>query len=975
MKPHDIEQIRSVLYQLFFSLDKAPGLLDTFIESQVYEHRRSISSSNILGNEIVLPANDFPESYSVADYCPQLGSYERQLIQFIRFSGNGPTMIRGGTGSGKSALVSRLRGYFYSLTKKHKLNESLGISSIYSVIDLQGIENKLSVDVKIEEKDKVVRLGDLKECLTNRFKENIANLFTLYGDDVSSVPKRMVKLIDQAVHSVNADFPHMHRSIRGSLRHLKTYLEAEGINVSDYDSATSDTLMSIYGVINDCFRQNGKLVFYLYLYSLIAKNIKGKNQDLCFILVLDNSDRINPALSTIYQELTVIINTNRLALTGLRLVGFVRYSTSELDSIAAISNDSVKSHLCPKPSSIITYRITNFLLKPDSFKEMESLCRSDAIWLLKRILAFWVNLHDSHSDFHEVINSLSGTNIRNAFEHAIKWIADPEGRVSRQQFNEKERENVRNLISTKTSRQHILLTIHRVITGIWYQLHEDYIESILRYSKGDSSLASKEIIDVISKVVLDVVNDDVCCQECYVGDAPDASIQYYLIKEAQKYVSNINDNEKKKLYNQASIELNQIVNCILKRIVESDNEGSKLLNNITKHLNDKLSSCLKNAVNASMQHESSRKYYHLIIDALAVLITKNSIHFSNTQPYSILTKKPISREPLLDDARYFYKKNIDGRLPNRYSCITNLFDSAAIGSDGAHSYQAINLFKTQGNNHSLDCLFILYHLIPSASDIEKKSEYYNEVGLVIDTLKNYGVKKKSLFDALRFLVQKDKRLIISGVADEHYGMQEWEQKRNRHMHVTWTGECYYEYLLTTPYYIRWALSKLDDLTIGYEIETKRTYNNKDFFESNRFVLWAFRMLFDTELRKIKRMKKKLYSKYKKEDFYPAFIETSFLASPLHQRSVISDIFHRSMIEFDDLFITYSANVNARNAHNDKTDAAHLTQAIYDMRNDRLKLSCSMRDEIRKIFGDNNYPYYWDDYYTFLKERYDGGLAG
>ena len=61
----------------------------------------------------------------------------------------------------------------------------------------------------------------------------------------------------------------------------------------------------------------------------------------------------------------------------------------------------------------------------------------------------------------------------------------------------------------------------------------------------------------------------------------------------------------------------------------------------------------------------------------------------------------------------------------------------------------------------------------------------------------------SVDEVISTFVKKDKRLIVSGVADEYKNIQ-WSVESSKRIHLTWAGLGYHQILLSSGYYIRWC---------------------------------------------------------------------------------------------------------------------------------------------------------------------------
>ena len=164
----------------------------------------------------------------------------------------------------------------------------------------------------------------------------------------------------------------------------------------------------------------------IYFYWSYLSHVSINQPEICppLVVVFDNIDQVSPNLQ---RQLCLVLQkffvNEFVCSTKLKIILMMRLS-SAADKVASVpTSHQLIIMRRPMLSRILSFRCLNFLIDPDAYEEFSTMEDSEKIQSYFTIYQFFLNLVDVRGEMRVVLQGISGTNIRFATRHAIKWLS------------------------------------------------------------------------------------------------------------------------------------------------------------------------------------------------------------------------------------------------------------------------------------------------------------------------------------------------------------------------------------------------------------------------------------------------------------------------------------------------------------------------------------------------------------------------
>lgn len=760
----DMSNVETIL-KAVFSTDPAK-LRDTYVRSSAFEERYTLLNSGHLRTMASTPSPNLKRWYGDLS---ALGVYERNFLHEVLESYNAIIAYRSGTGSGKSSLVSAVSEATNDFCKSKQWKATFSVKNFISVIDFQR-PGRLGLEETGSSEDSIIsntdRLNDeLYKLLSDKLSEQLQILTT-----PKSLRQLLIALDEDRAFSNQVSVTRLTSYLRDKFPENPTALRnrfrafVHDEKISNYDKFSS--LYHVFAYIGACHGLD---------------RTKGKHTK-DFVLIIDNSDKLHHVALTSLINIIKEMRADTLNYAhNFKVVFFLRLSTAR-DQIGALTEMDYRSFCSPAPTEIVLSRSIDFIFNDTALKR--KFQKKDILDARYRVVELILELLDERiHDFAIALDAISGTNIRIAFEHVVKWCSADA--LRRRRGGETEFKTLKLSLTNAFVANEIISL---------YDRFNNYINDIFDDYHGRESLPTKKkILSNLSQIYR---------ENFAIPDGEDndlnARMQAIMLAELVRYRERMEN-----ICEQSSrhIRLNKSNERIRTTLHFDNPQKQEILEGI-------ISNC-----EISLTRGIERN-----IDGGAILRAKQAI----IATYLSHLRRLFSTEPAVTKitGRFYDSNTEEFVLParikeqNRFQRTSLLFNLERSGSES--DTLPINLISLDSSRISDLSLRILYYLCErqmSSTDAGRGVQYEFLRQAAFD----HGFVLDDIRKSMEQLTELNRRLIYSRVADHYYfNSDQWERMyENKRFYVSWAGYKYFEILLGNPTYVQWMMDNTREIVIDY----------------------------------------------------------------------------------------------------------------------------------------------------------------
>ena len=713
-----------------------------YIVSAIGEIRRTLTASNEHEVRSLYEDAKLPSWLGSGRH---LGPYERILLADLISAREGLIVFRGGTGSGKSSVLYRLKRYVdHAFTNNKKATDVA--SSCLGLSDLQDLSPQL-IDERTDIAARDAQTDALFFEIARRIEVATDALLKGTGSSLADLAEAALAVADDA--DGTGGWQVVAREMRDSLsvtenrerwsvarfRHEKPYLKPD-----DLCRAALLPLVEL------------------------GRRLRAKGHRL--LLVVDNMDHIpNYLQNTLAQFLARAIETSLWRESAFSVVLSMRLSSSS-DPIAALAHYVWRTHDAPDPAQIVYLRVTQALLNQEA--KLGSTGREAAPKDLElRLVAFWLRLSDRDGRMYQVLSGIAGTNIRNALLHAKAWCLSDELEYVDLPQNELQRfrkelpravaEPMLQEIAASAAR-----AIASVLSRAWKEGRERNVGPI-----------PEQIVTRVCDVVFDVLRD-ARVLEGGDGDGTRCVVGRKVSQALIDYAADARSTE---------ASWPQLIAELKKGLPRSD-EREYL------EIGRQIFSAGESAIGPLLQRRPELGALGVFLGTLVCKAGEEVFGGESRSRDSALTLGNRARTELRHVIQALER-------PSRYNSNRLLLEEELEEQD--IDCRAANLVADRDGGLCGAGLRIVYRLA------ERRRIPFT-IGSLVSDLKSEGFDRDSYRNALDDFIGVSRRLVYSRVNDHARGVDRLLDEPNAAIHLSWAGRLYLEELLETPAYLQWALS-------------------------------------------------------------------------------------------------------------------------------------------------------------------------
>ena len=532
------------------------------------------------------------------------------------------------------------------------------------------------------------------------------------------------------------------------------------------------------------------------------------NKERALVIVIDNIDHLSIATQEeMVKEFRRIVDRANLNENGrFKILIPVRLATFErIHGIGA--TPKVIEHRAITPSDILFYKV-NYLLINNLSKIKDGLLTP----YLTTLLALLAHVTDPKGYFKGMLNSVSGTNIANAYLIIKNWCLDEEIRT-------KTSDTKLEMLSINLFNNHLAISL---LEKMWDATLNALDVSLARiqnnylFSPNWVEEAAKDFTLLVSNLLLDYK---------LLTDQYSDSQNEFLLKSCSQEILNVlaeNITNMKRGYEESlllRVKVNSFLNTIISKLEELKNKSTDIdskieLNNneIISFVNQFVSYVFKN-----IDYEIEKAYYshNIKIDENRLNMLKNWFKIVLNK-ICIISPSNLDnitvRNRIVDMTKSPFITTVFKEGPNisRYLAGKKILINTLQGLEKASSESVVNIFTDNRNLLSTLLLNILYK-------IYSKPGYKIFIGELLGYLEVTEQLEKNNFDRLASLMSKitslHNRLIYSNAEKYHANLQNIVRNEMKIFGMSVAGKAYIEDLIITPPYMQWALVHYEDNNI------------------------------------------------------------------------------------------------------------------------------------------------------------------
>lgn len=884
-----------------------------YLESFPFERRRSISPEDVLSESVVTDI-DFHHLDQLRSVYPSrysLGSIESNALEDVLATNETLIIFRSGTGSGKSTLVRRIDQYYKEICRQNSiLRDTIGLS-FFSYADYEKIaeKNHLDINVDITSSNRSEKLNSLCLVIGDQLLEFVAKISRVSskGENESDILNKTSERIVEYQRGAEE-----YESISMLVDILSYTIQSYALEIQKNGPVRPKLFVSLlqeacenpYEFLEICVQL--VCVKCNYLNSIIESKGGKKSK---FIYVFDNADSINPELFSVFVYLRDKITIHAELQRNFSLVAFTRLSTSWFNVIATKGIDKMKAHRAPLPADVVLHSVLNFLLDPNQYEHYQYLNVDEKKQIIGRFLHLCVKLLDKKSDFYETINALSGTNVRNGYSQARKWVIDHSNLNNFPDFSKVNFNPVKINLYRSAKKQFIVQLCQQVLHGIFCTLENG---------------GSIDVGVIRRHIELVVESSGILSSKNYIG-----KVQTLILERMVASLGKGGRNIDRIISIDSMKELFDLE--IEKRLYSLDTVGY--------FSSDSYNMINYNEIEIQLV---SKSIEHPVVDYLSKWAVRvlSTIKKDNRKKSNIKRTKPsevtiLRTVQTLEPIRL---RKISGlNIQSRYRALTALYSKDE--KYPTEPFDAYNLFVNDAGKSTLLKLYYLYYLNQLKSN--DGVSHFDIRRYILSDL-NTQVSEIDVDRVWLSMVHKHRRLAVISIADELNGLRGLENNVHESIYPSWAGKAYFCYFLGSNYYINWCFRYLVDLieskdaqvTLGDPDEESDYVNN--FYRYHKYVLHVFRVLYQRELPTLEKISEELD------------------ASPrLSECSVIGDVFFRTISSYCAVIRAYQIDPHMKS----------------ELLKSWLDLAEYIHNTTQDVFTARNMPVFWQEEISYLKKDF------
>lgn len=688
-----------------------------------------------------------------------IAPYEMDLLNRIYECKRRFFILQGGTGCGKSSCIRYIKDKSDDIiSKKWRIENSL--NSFIERVDLQNCfasiaQDESDLDKQLEKFLNVVASDFLQHLRDLIYKNNESVFFTL-GLKVSQT-KTNIKRLQWMMQSWFDEYG-------VSAKELVEAGDADDFHKFGYH---------IYNNLNSLWGEE-KLQSVTQLAVLMSLWLQEEKSDL--IICIDNADKIPTSiLSELVKRLTFLDETDYFENSRLKIFMHLRMSTTK-DAERTHPNIAVKSSSSLSPYLAIVMRIIIYFFS-DERKNIYSQNTPDAQKLDSVLLEVLVRLVEPHSPLSEILESLSGSNMRRGFEVMKKWLADPKNVHSRFPLTQQ------NLSANKS--------IVVLLCSMWLRkIISDYFEELLRIANGLTEIRSNKIrIDRISKQEEHELRE----------------LNQRIVNElaGMFFIDHRNSSSIPKNVEIGSKEISELLGYLNNIAVDNPSIGIRLPEEtyLARNINDLFNFSINRYWN------SKDKQNKIELDNLKELVTQvwknakyiKSDNFTEHETHLALLKswtKTLSTN---------FKV---GKVAPRFLVSCELLSCFNSKKGKFKPYNVLTSNSGKIDLAGVWCLCLLHSEYIGRKKLVGSKPFLTGQ-LILTKMKAVGFTEKETKRALSGLTQPKYRLIFASTFDkDHFKNGTWLDKE---FYFSWCGYYYVTKLLGNEHYIQWCMFECDEI--------------------------------------------------------------------------------------------------------------------------------------------------------------------
>jgi len=713
-----------------------------YIVSAIGEIRRTLTAGNEHEVRSLYEDTKLPRWLGSGRH---LGPYERILLADLISAREGLIVFRGGTGSGKSSVLYRLKRYVDIAFSRDQKAADVA-SSCLGLSDLQDLSPQL-IDERTDLRARDAQTDALFFEIARRIEVATDGLLKGTQTSLADLAEAALAVADGA--DGTGGWQVVAREMRDSL--------SEKDNRERWSVARFH-FQKPYLKPDDLCR-----AALLPLVEL-GRRLRAKGHRL--ILVVDNMDHIpNYLQNTLAQFLARAIETSLWRESAVSVVLSMRLSSSS-DPIAALAHYVWRTHDAPDPAQIVYLRLTQALLNQNAHSSLMDGDESAAKHLELRLVAFWLRLSDPDGRMYQVLSGIAGTNIRNALLHAKAWCLSDDLEYVELPRNELER--FRKELPRAVAEpmlQDIAASAARAVASVLSRAWKDGRER--NVTPEPQQLATR-----VCDVVFDVLRDTRVL-EGGDGDGTRCVVGRKVARALEKFA--VDGGSRGGGWPRLEVELRKALPKLQER--EYAEVGRRTF--------AKAESALEHLVQRRPE-----------LGALGTFLVR-LVCRTGGEVFGGAPKRSEAAQGLGGRVRELRQVIQALERPSRYNSNRLLLEEELEEQD--IDCRAANLLADRNGSLCGAGLRIVYRLA------ERRRVPFTIQTLVSD-LESEGFGRDSYRNALDDFIGVSRRLVYSRVNDHARGVDRLLDEPNATIHLSWSGRLYLDELLETPAYLQWALS-------------------------------------------------------------------------------------------------------------------------------------------------------------------------
>jgi hypothetical protein len=791
------------LFNEVFNELPVAGVSD-FVASASFELRKALKHGEVM-DYITVSRPDLPE-WLQTNQPSWLGPYEETMLARLLFETRDISIVRGGTGSGKSSLIKIILRHTGEIASRQKWSEQFVVKSFVHCIDMQsakdGIQRNDETSLEHDVEDLLKRFhnslrASLRHLLPTPSTKALAALYTnaVWGNEGQEAGLGITTEVESVQHL------------------LRDRLRMEREEWNECDPRRQVELFE--GVVDGLADSHHRVVASLLPFVQLGRIHKAEGRT--FLLLLDNLDPLPAPLQlSFYRTLRTFFVGPHTSDTGFRIVLFLRLS-SAVDSINAYPDFTICAHGCPDPADVVFFRLSQFLLQPARYMAFTRLQPELQELALARLRRLWLALSEVTSPFSEMLSALAGTNIRNAFAYVKKWCLS--SGLPLKQDSQRHSEFQATVLSP------LLLTYicdeigRAAVRGMRPHLSQQALHrNIQAYGASKyAALLGVKLCEIVVEVLRDTAFLSGSAKATAEHPRDHVSVAAAALAEAQLKENKGGFPPGDSVW---SFQLQQLIQDVARYYgscaPKSDDECADVngffgrLFGVFRQYIPKRCQWYANTRHFEVGELTRWKIEHLSTTAENAL---NQMPEQQPAPIQsiLLQRRPLRRLNVLRE---------DTRLgASRYQLARSLVDSGKEAEILVETPSADQLPPAAFNVFSVDArricpagLRILARLYDTTREpVQGSTASVMNIARLIEDFERHGYTRDDLQDALEEMVRPERRLVYSGISDWFDGVERLFGERNRHLRLTWAGVGYYHSLLNVPAFLQWSFQGIEEV--------------------------------------------------------------------------------------------------------------------------------------------------------------------